>query len=157
MAYTVAHSLLDDRRYQERYKRDLAAKQAKANVQKYRDAVKRSDGTSFEHSCALTLAQCGWNAKKRGGSGDCGCDVMATYAGYRLVLQCKDTAKPAGSLAVQQALAAKARYNADYAGVVCNAGFTPAAQDLAHYTRVELLSSRDLFSLRKRFRLPERK
>ncbi|WP_179193801.1 restriction endonuclease [Acetobacter malorum] len=153
----MAQSLLNDRRDQDRHKRQVAAKLAKENVQQYRDAVKRSDGASFEHSCALTLAQCGWNAKKRGGSGDCGCDVMATFAGYRLVLQCKDTVKPAGSLAVQQALAAKARYSADYAGVVCNAGFTPAAQDLALYTRVELLSSGDLFSLRKRLRLPERK
>ncbi len=57
----------------------------------------------------------------------------------RLVVQCKRYAKPVGNGAVQEVVAARSYWHADWAAVVSNAGFTPAARKLAAATDVLLL------------------
>ena len=98
----------------------------------------------FERCCADYLALKGWRARRTGGSGDQGVDVLAEKNNIRLVLQCKKYGKPVGNRAVQEAFAAKAHARADAAAVVSTQGFTRSAHELAAATGVLLLHFTDL-------------
>ncbi|MGY2047086.1 restriction endonuclease [Methylobacterium sp. JK268] len=108
------------------------------------------DGIAYERFCAALLARAGWEARPTRASGDQGADVIAEQDGVRLVLQCKRYTKPVGNGAVQEVVAARSYWSADWAAVVSNAGFTPAARKLAGATDVLLLHHDDLPDLRLR-------
>jgi hypothetical protein len=98
----------------------------------------------FEHLCAELLRHSGWIAEVTKGSGDQGSDVIATKDDIRLILQCKLHRHPVGNKAVQEASAARTHERADYAAVVSNSRFTPAAQQLAATNEIFLLHYADL-------------
>ncbi|ACA18762.1 restriction endonuclease [Methylobacterium sp. 4-46] len=102
------------------------------------------DGIAYERYCAALLERAGWAARATRASGDQGADVIAEQRGVRLVLQCKRYTKPVGNAAVQEVVAARSYWSADWAAVVSNAGFTPAARKLAAATDVLLLHHDDL-------------
>ncbi|MGI4800235.1 MAG: restriction endonuclease [Janthinobacterium lividum] len=56
-----------------------------------------------------------------------------------LVLQCKLYSQPVGNSTIQEISAARLHQRADYAAVVSNASFTPAARHLAMTNGVYLL------------------
>ncbi|MFE1600071.1 restriction endonuclease [Methylobacterium sp. ID0610] len=114
------------------------------------EEVLPDDGIAYERFCAALLERAGWDARPTRASGDQGADVIAEQDGVRLVVQCKRYAKPVGNAAVQEVVAARSYWNADWAAVVSNAGFTPAARKLAGATDVLLLHHDELATLRVR-------
>lgn len=71
-------------------------------------------------------------------SGDQGVDILAERNGRSYAIQCKNYESPAGNAAVQEAFAGREYYGCDEAAVVCPAGFTRAARELAQSTGVRL-------------------
>jgi restriction system protein len=90
------------------------------------------------------LRSAGWSASTTKGSGDQGTDIIATKADLRLVVQCKLYNHPVGNKAVQEIAAARTHEKADWAAVVSNARYTPAAEELAATNGVLLLHHTDL-------------
>lgn len=97
------------------------------------------NGFEFEHYCGELLSKNGYHSiNVTQGSGDFGADITAKQNGEKYVIQCKKYSKNIGIKAVQEVYAAKQHYNADYAVVLTNVYFTPAAQKLAAETGVLL-------------------
>lgn len=95
--------------------------------------------TEFEQFCAIQLRSFGWDARVTQTSGDQGVDVIATRNGKKLVVQCKLYGRPVGNKAVQEISAARLHEAADFAAVVSNQSYTPAARRLAQTNSVALL------------------
>jgi len=107
-------------------------------------SVEGMSPSDYERHCAELLESLGWVARVTKGSGDQGADVIAEKEGVRIVLQCKKHAKPVGNKAVQEALAALKFEDAEFAAVVSNTSFTPAAEALAGKSGVALLHHSEL-------------
>lgn len=97
-----------------------------------------SNGLDFEKLCFSTLADAGYEVSETKRSGDFGADLIAEIDEVRFAIQCKDTGKPSGVKAVQEASAAQKHYVTDYAVVCSKSGFTNAAVELAATTGVLL-------------------
>ncbi len=118
-----------------------------ARVQEIREDYKKIESASpveFEHKCMEALNALGWTARVTKASGDQGADVIATYDDEVLVIQCKLYSRPVGNKAVQEVVAAREHYRADYAAVVTNASFTRAARDLAQTSKTRLVEFSEL-------------
>lgn len=101
---------------------------------------KRSNGLDFEKRAAAVLEAAGFMVEPTPTTGDQGADIIATRNGLRFAIQCKDYARQVGNAAVQEILAAKAFYQADYAVVCSPGGYTKSAKALAATSSVLLLS-----------------
>ncbi len=101
--------------------------------------MKKMSGQQYEEHCARLLEKKGYSEVERtGGSGDMGVDILATLRGKRYGIQCKYYAKPVGSKAVQEVCAGIRYYGCDTGVVLTNSTFTPAAEELAQSTDIEL-------------------
>jgi restriction system protein len=107
----------------------------------------------FERMCADVLRRHGWNSSTTKGSGDQGADVIAEHSGKKLVVQCKLYAGNVGNKAVQEALAAKYFYSADFAAVVCKSDFTKSAKQLAQSSGIDIVTFDELGAFAERIRL----
>jgi hypothetical protein len=105
------------------------------------------DPYEYEHFCARLLRAEKWKAEATKGSGDQGVDVLAEKFGFKVAIQVKKYAAPAGNGAVQEILAGMLFYDAKFAVVVCAAGFTRSAKALAEKTGVHLMHHDDLRNL----------
>lgn len=76
-------------------------------------------------------------------TGDQGADVIMVVDGVKIVIQAKKYTGVVGNAAVQEVFAAMQFYDADYAMVVTNSRYTPAAQTLATKIGVELATADD--------------
>ena len=76
--------------------------------------------------------------------------MIARIGRVSLVLQCKRQSNPVGNKAVQQALAARHFYSADYAAVVTETSYTSSAEALSRRSGVFLLGQRHLSQVHKR-------
>lgn len=94
----------------------------------------------FEGNCKKILEKAGWTARTTPKSGDQGVDVVAQKDGKLIVVQCKLYNQPVGNKAVQEIVAGKTYYHADYAVVVTNSTFTKSARQLAKSCEVFLLN-----------------
>ncbi len=98
-----------------------------------------SDGHTFEYVVADLLKGVGfYNVKVTVGSGDYGIDVVGWYEGASYAIQCKKYSGKVGVSAVQEAYAGRSYYGCNYAMVITNNYFTPAAIKLAKSTGVIL-------------------
>ncbi len=98
-----------------------------------------SDGHDFEYVVADLLKNVGfYNVKVTVGSGDFGIDVVGWYDGASYAIQCKKYSGKVGVSAVQEAYAGRSYYGCNYAMVITNNYFTPAAIKLAKSTGVIL-------------------
>ncbi len=109
----------------------------------------------FEKECARILNKKGFNARATKGSGDQGVDVLAEKNNIKIAIQCKQYSKPVGNKAVQEVIAGKNFYNAQYAAVVSNASFTPSARKLAAKCGVILLDVRMLDNLEEYLKIAD--
>ncbi len=98
----------------------------------------------FEKKCAEILQKMSYEVQVTKGSGDQGVDVIAQKKHKVIAIQCKKYTKPVGNKAVQEVIAGKDYYGADYAVVVSNASYTPAARKLASKCNVLLLNIKQL-------------
>lgn len=103
--------------------------------------VSQMTGIEFEHWCAGELVRRGFHqVKVTQASGDYGADITAVdKKGQKWVFQCKHYKKHVPNTAVQEAVAAKAHYKADRAGVMTNSQLTKKARELAWDNAVELI------------------
>ena len=91
-----------------------------------------SDGHTFEYVVADLLKNVGfYNVKVTVGSGDFGIDVIGWYGDASYAIQCKKYSNKVGISAVQEAYSGRSYYGCNYAVVVTNNYFTPAAIKLA--------------------------
>ena len=98
----------------------------------------------FEHYCAKTLRNSGWDARVTQSSGDQGIDVIANHGDIKVVFQCKKYSQPVGNAAVQEIIAGKHFEQADIAAVVSNNSYTQSAKQLASVAGVHLLHYSEL-------------
>lgn len=101
-------------------------------------------GLEFEHWVAQNLQKYGWDARATVGAGDQGVDVLATKDGLTVAIQCKLYAGTIGNKAVQEIIAGKGFYGADYAAVMSSTPYTKSAVALAASHGVALLSPHDI-------------
>ncbi len=104
-------------------------------------------GEDFEFKCSEILSRLGWQTKLTKKSGDQGVDILAEKNNYSVAIQCKYYLSSVGNAAVQQVLAGKKYYNADYAAVVTNSTYTKSAIELANASNVILLTLNKLENL----------
>lgn len=101
--------------------------------------VKRNSGKDYENHCARKMRLHGYMfVSVCGKSHDYGADIIARRWFRKIVVQCKDYAKPVGIKAVQEVIAARQYYGASIAAVATNRTFTRAAKQLAQKCGVEL-------------------
>ncbi|MFJ1550682.1 restriction endonuclease [Streptomyces sp. NPDC088246] len=103
--------------------------------------------TGFEHACAELLARDGFlHARRVGGSGDLGADVIASDPdGLTVVVQCKQLSRPVNSPAMQQFNGtARPEHGADHAVIIGLNGFTRPALDFAARHRLITIGREDL-------------
>lgn len=110
-------------------------------------SVENLNPYEFEHYCAESLKELGFEARATKGSGDQGVDVIAEKKGFKVAIQCKLYSNPVGNKAVQEVIAGKQFYNADIGAVVTNASFTPSAKQLASTCDILLLNIVELHKL----------
>ena len=102
------------------------------------------NGHDFELHCAEIIRSAGHKVEITQASADKGVDLLVETHEYRIAVQCKMLNKPAGIKAVQEVVAGAKHYKADYGVVVCDAGFTQAAEDLAASNGVALANTRSI-------------
>lgn len=107
------------------------------------------NGHEFETWVANHLKNFGWTTKVTTGSGDQGVDIIATYEGETVGIQCKRFKKPVGNKAVQEIAAGVKHYGLGHSMVISTGGFTKSAKELATSTGVLLVSHRDIPNLSK--------
>lgn len=108
------------------------------------DAAK---GEDFEYECMELLQDEGWSVDFTPKSGDQGVDLLAKKNSLLIAVQCKNYRTKVGNSAVQEVVAGRKHYNADYAVVVSASGFTKSAHELAASNGAILLQVEDLRSL----------
>ncbi len=98
-------------------------------------------GEEFEHYCALILEGRGFRAiTSTPVTGDYGADLVAYDEDHcKWVFQCKRYQQKVGNSAVQEIVAAKAHYDADYAAVMTNSVLTDNARRLAEENEVVVM------------------
>ena len=104
----------------------------------------------YDRYCAAEMRKAGWTASVNKAVGGQAIDVVAKKDHVRLLLKCKWYTRPVGSHVVQDLDAARGHEAGEIAAVVSNAGYTPAARQLAAANRVLLLHHADLQQLDKR-------
>ncbi len=93
--------------------------------------IDRMDGKTFEQCLATLFAQQGYHVIQTPYRGDWGADLVLLKDGVHTVVQAKRYQKSVGVRAVQEAVAAKAKYHCREAMVVTNSTFTRQAIELA--------------------------
>ena len=100
--------------------------------------IDRMDGKTFEECLCSLFQRQGFRVEVTPYTGDWGADLVLLKAGVRTVVQAKRYSKSVGVRAVQEAVAAKAKYRCTEAMVVTNSTFTKQAIELARVNRVTL-------------------
>lgn len=117
------------------------------NHQPKLEEMDRLSGEDFEDALLYTLKRKGWRVKTTPKTGDYGADLVGhDQHGRSVVIQAKRWSKNVGTDAVNQALAAKAYYQADHAMIITNRYLTRQAFELARKTNIELWTRKKLAS-----------
>lgn len=89
-------------------------------------------GIDLEIEVSKRLTNLGYSTTLTKTSGDQGVDVLAEKNNILIAIQCKLYSKPVGNKAVQEIIAGKSFYNANYGVVVTNNDYTKSAKELAN-------------------------
>lgn len=110
------------------------------NTASHHKNVKDMTGIEFEGYCAEMLIRNGFcRVMVTPPSGDYGADIVAyDKQGCKWVFQCKRFKNKVGNKAVQEVVAAKAHYQAEYSAVMTNSVLTDGARRLARENNVVL-------------------
>lgn len=109
--------------------------------------IDRMTGRQFEIFLKEMFKALGYRVKKTPDSGDFGADLYMEKDGKTYVVQAKRFKSKVGLKAVQEVVAARSYYNAEYAIVITNSYFTEAAKALAKSNGVILVERPDLIRL----------
>lgn len=121
-------------------------------INNYMENIKQSEseeteiktGVDYENYIKELLQEDNFKVNKTPTTGDQGVDLIAVKNNKRIAVQCKFYSRPVGNKAVQEVIAGKDYYECDYACVVSNNSYTPAAKKLASTSHVLLLSEDDI-------------
>jgi hypothetical protein len=102
------------------------------------DRIDTMSGLEFEQYLERLFSRLGYQVERTQYSGDFGADLIVARKDERCVIQAKRMSSSVGVAAIQQAVAACAMYDCDYAMVVTNNRFTRQAEALAAANDVEL-------------------
>ncbi|PHS25518.1 MAG: hypothetical protein COA85_06915 [Robiginitomaculum sp.] len=91
----------------------------------------KKDGLAYEKECEARLLSADYNVTSTPRTGDFGADLVVEKDDLIFVIQCKNVSRSVGVKAVQEAVASRRHYNADYSVVTTEAPFTSAAIELA--------------------------
>lgn len=116
----------------------------KADRAAHQPAVSKNRGISFERRCVAALIDAGFEVQETPKTGDFGADIVAMKDDLSFAIQCKDTSKPVGVKAVQEAVSARAHYGTDYAVVCASSSYTYAALELSSSNKVVLCGLEEL-------------
>jgi restriction system protein len=100
--------------------------------------IDRMTGKDFETKMALLFQAKGYRVEQTPYVGDWGADLVVSHGGERTVAQIKRWNRKVGVRAIQEVVAAKAKYRCQHALVATNSFYTEAARDLARVNGVEL-------------------
>lgn len=116
--------------------------------------IDRMSGVEFEGYLEVLFQRLGYQRVERTEYYDYGADLIAYKDGVKTAIQAKRSAGKVGVAAVQQVVAAKAKYRCSHAVVVTNGEYTRQARHLAMANDVELWDRKALAeqiqSLRKK-------
>jgi restriction system protein len=110
-------------------------------------------GQDFEIYCEHILETQGWRVWRKGQTGDQGVDLIASYGGHRVAIQCKRYSEPVGNAAVQQIFTGMKYEECQSGIVVTTSAFTKSAIDLAGTIGIKLVHFQDLKDLRVTLKL----
>jgi restriction system protein len=125
----------------------LSSKQPKSQKGNPILNIDRMTGHQFEIFLKELFKSLGYRVKKTPDSGDFGADLYMEKDGKTYIVQAKRYKSKVGIKAVQEIVAAKSYYKAEYAIVVTNNYFTEAAKELAKKNNVILCERPDLIKL----------
>lgn len=117
--------------------RNKAARRA-ANERADMVSVDSMTGVEFEQRLQTAFEHVGYVVYHVGGRGDDGADLVLDLPGTRTVVRAKRWDERVGPGAVQEVIASRAHYGANYAIVVTTSTFTKAALELAKSNAVEM-------------------
>ena len=103
-----------------------------------------NDPYKYEEFIKGLLRSRGFTAKRTPSSGDFGVDVVASKDGKSFAIQCKLYNRPVGTKAIQEVVSGRIFYKTDFAVVVSDNSFTPAAKTLARKSDVMLTHHKNL-------------
>jgi len=118
--------------------------QGKALAEAGIDQIDHMDGLGFEQYLEVLYKRLGYRVQRTPYAGDWGADLVLERDGVRTVVQAKRWNRRVGVEAVQQVVAAKAKYGCTKASVVTNSHYTQQAQDLARANGVLLWDRSEL-------------
>jgi restriction system protein len=105
------------------------------------ELVRAMSGTQFEAFVADLFRAMGHRATVLGGAGDQGVDVIVSYEGRRVAVQCKNHKRAVGNKPVQEVYAGARYHRCQEAWVVAPSGYTRGARELARSTGVSLFAA----------------
>ncbi|QYZ70939.1 restriction endonuclease [Neotabrizicola shimadae] len=98
----------------------------------------------FEAWCRRALSRSDWNARIAPAGAAQAATILAERDGVTMAVQCRLSAQPVGTKAVQEVLTARRLYQRQIAVVVSNEGFMPLARSMAQAEGVCLLHHSEL-------------
>ncbi len=98
------------------------------------EVVRTMSGPQFEFLVADLFRAMGHRATMLGGAGDQGVDIVVSYGGERVAVQCKNYKRAVGNKPVQEVFAGARCHDCQQASVVAPAGFTRGAYQLPRST-----------------------
>lgn len=113
------------------------------------DTIDRMTGIQFEEYVSYCLLpKLGYtNIIKTKNSSDYGVDVIASYQGTKIAIQCKRYQNKVGIEAVQEVIGGLNYYKCSIGVVITNNYFTPNAIKLAECNGIKLVDRNELFNL----------
>jgi restriction system protein len=102
------------------------------------EMVRTMGGPRFEFLVADLFRAMGHRVTMLGGPGDQGVDLVVSYHGERVAVQCKNYKRAVGNKPVQEVFAGARHHGCQQAWVVAPAGYTRGAYELARSTGVSL-------------------
>jgi restriction system protein len=102
------------------------------------EIVRTMSGPQFELFAADLFRAMGHGTTMLGGAGDQGVDIVVSYHGERVAVQCKNYRRAVGNKPVQEVFAGARHHGCQQAWVVAPAGYTRGAYELASSTGVSL-------------------
>jgi HJR/Mrr/RecB family endonuclease len=102
------------------------------------EVVRAMSGPQFEVFVADLFRAMGHGVTMLGGAGDQCVDIVVSYHGERVAVQCKDYRRAVGIRPVQEIFAGARHHGCQQAWVVAPAGYTRGAHELASSTGVSL-------------------
>lgn len=106
--------------------------------------IDNMSGKTFEKYLEVLFSKLDYQVHRTQYIGDYGADLITTKNGVRTVIQAKRHKNKVGIKAVQEAVAAKGKYDCQTAMVVTNSFYTKQAIELAKANKVELWDRGDL-------------